>query len=52
VIEILEEPWVTVVLRAEPRLPMLGRNGREHVLRDHTWAANARAVAALAEQAS
>jgi glycosyltransferase involved in cell wall biosynthesis len=30
----------------------LGRNGREHVLRHHTWAANARAVAALAEEAS
>ena len=38
------------------RAEALGRNGREHVLRHHTWAANARSVAALAaeraEQAS
>jgi glycosyltransferase involved in cell wall biosynthesis len=29
----------------------LGRQGREHVLRHHTWSANARTVAALAEVA-
>jgi glycosyltransferase involved in cell wall biosynthesis len=30
----------------------LGREGREHVLRHHTWEANARAVAALVEHES
>ena len=30
----------------------LGRQGREHVLRHHTWSANARVVADLAEQAA
>jgi glycosyltransferase involved in cell wall biosynthesis len=28
----------------------LGRHGREHVLRHHTWNSNARAVAALADE--
>jgi glycosyltransferase involved in cell wall biosynthesis len=34
------------------RAAALGRNGREHVMRHHTWAANARTVVELAEQAA
>jgi glycosyltransferase involved in cell wall biosynthesis len=39
----------TLIADREPAVA-LGRNGREHVLRHHTWSSNARAVAALAAE--
>jgi glycosyltransferase involved in cell wall biosynthesis len=47
----LAEGLATLIADRE-RAAALGENGREHVVRHHTWAANARAVVELAEQAS
>ena len=41
---------LATLLADRERAVALGRNGREHVLRHHTWTANADAVAALAAQ--
>ena len=49
--EALAEGLATLIADRE-RAVALGENGREHVVRHHTWAANARAVVELAEQAS
>ena len=48
--EALAEALATLIADRE-RAAELGRHGREHVLRHHTWTANARAVAALVEEA-
>jgi glycosyltransferase involved in cell wall biosynthesis len=47
--EALADALATLIADRE-RGVALGRNGREHVLRHHTWTANARAVAALAAE--
>ena len=49
--EALADAVATLIEHRESALE-LGRQGREHVLRHHTWSANARVVAALAEEAS
>jgi glycosyltransferase involved in cell wall biosynthesis len=43
---------LAALLADRDRAAALGRNGREHVRRHHTWAANARAVVELAEAAA
>jgi glycosyltransferase involved in cell wall biosynthesis len=47
--EALADALATLIADRERALA-LGRNGREHVLRHHTWSSNARAVAALATE--
>ena len=49
--EALADALATLIADRE-RAAALGRNGRDHVLRHHTWTANARAVAALVEHES
>jgi glycosyltransferase involved in cell wall biosynthesis len=41
---------LAAVIADRDRAAALGRNGREHVLRHHTWSSNARTVAALAAE--
>jgi glycosyltransferase involved in cell wall biosynthesis len=48
-VERLADALATLIADRE-RAVELGRHGREHVLRHHTWTANARAVAALATE--
>jgi glycosyltransferase involved in cell wall biosynthesis len=45
-VEALADALATLIADRE-RAVALGRNGREHVRRHHTWSSNARAVAAL-----
>jgi glycosyltransferase involved in cell wall biosynthesis len=45
-VEALADALAMLIVDRE-RAVALGRNGREHVLRHHTWSSNARAVAAL-----
>jgi glycosyltransferase involved in cell wall biosynthesis len=49
--EALADALATLIADRE-RAVALGRNGREHVRRHHTWAANARTVAAVAAEAT